>query len=272
MSNADRWEEMLGLDLQDNDYLYRIRKGSRIIYVQLLHAELMPYRCRTQDDRVLACLRKLPQWDSDWRTLTVRKNSRGIIQSTPNEFLPPALDLRTIDLPPSTFYVNVLDLIPVGRTNHRTTRVRYNDETCILKLASFQFETRTIQNEILIHSILTERGFPSKPRFIGLAYEESKDRTVGFLIEDTQGRVPGPQDLDACVRTIRQMHDYGVLHKCFHKYKMRIEGDGAKIFGFATSTTISPENTELVTAEEDPQILLRVLEDKSSIGGPFPFP
>jgi hypothetical protein len=53
---------------------------------------------------------------------------------------------------------------------------------------------------------------------------------------------------------------------------MRIEGDGAKIFGFATSTTISPENTELVTAEEDPQILLRVLEDKSSIGGPFPFP
>jgi|HubBroStandDraft_4_1064222.scaffolds.fasta_scaffold284244_2 hypothetical protein len=52
-------EEVLSLDLEDSDCLYRIRRGRRIVYVSI-HPDILPPADRTDSSRILARLRHLP--------------------------------------------------------------------------------------------------------------------------------------------------------------------------------------------------------------------
>ena len=40
-------EEVLSLDLEESDYLYRIQCGKRVVYVSVLHADIVPPDHRT---------------------------------------------------------------------------------------------------------------------------------------------------------------------------------------------------------------------------------
>jgi len=73
-------EAVLSLDLEDDDFLYRIQRESRIVYVSVLHGDIIPSEHRTDGSRILPKLRVVPNWNGGWTTLTVRKTPKGDIE------------------------------------------------------------------------------------------------------------------------------------------------------------------------------------------------
>ncbi|KAA8642594.1 uncharacterized protein ATNIH1004_011539 [Aspergillus tanneri] len=220
-------EELLSLDLEENDFLYRIRRNSRIVYVSILDEDILPPDCRTDGYRVISKLRKIPRWEDKWKTLTVRRSFQGI-ESTPDEFSPHGLDLGQINIP-STIFVNLLDLTTISRISDRISRVRCGDGTWILKVARFKHEIPALQREVSVYSTLTLSGFPHAPRFIGFVYEETKARIVGFLMEEISGKPPDIQNLKDCTEAVHLLHTFGIIHGDLNKYNFLITEHGVKV-------------------------------------------
>jgi hypothetical protein len=115
-------EEVLSLDLEDNDYLYRIRRSKRVVYVWVLHADIIPLDDRTDSSRILSSLRSIPKWNKQWKTLTVTKLYNSV-EYTINKFLLHALNYRTI-LTCSDRRYNLLDLERRSRISNRVSRAK----------------------------------------------------------------------------------------------------------------------------------------------------
>ena len=64
-------EEIISLDLEDDSLLYRLRRGHRVLYVEVKVPDLIPRYDRTESGATLKHLRLLPEWFSTWQTLTV---------------------------------------------------------------------------------------------------------------------------------------------------------------------------------------------------------
>ncbi|KAB8254064.1 hypothetical protein BDV32DRAFT_143210 [Aspergillus pseudonomiae] len=240
-------EEILSLDLEEDDFLYRIRRNSRIV--------LYSYR-------VLSKLRKILRWEEEWNTLTVRRSSQGV-ESSPNKSPPHGLDLRQIDIPDAIF-VDLLDLTTVSRISDRISCVKHGRESRILKVARFKHEIPALQQEVAVYSNLTLSGFPHAPKFIGFVYEETKFRVVGFLIESITGKPPGVQNLRDYTETVRLLHAYGIVHGDLNKYNFLITEHGAKVFDFENA--VVQGNVDPETAENEIETLAVKLEDESGIG------
>ncbi|KAI2791734.1 hypothetical protein POX_c04611 [Penicillium oxalicum] len=224
-------EEVLSLDLEDNDFLYRIRRKSRIVYVSVLHEDIIPSEERTDGSRILSNLRAVPNWNGDWTTLTIRKTPKGVIETTVDEFPPHSLNTAVIhgkDAP----YFNILDLVPFSRISDRVSRVVLGDKTLVLKIARFRHEVPALQREVSTYALLASRGFPLAPKVIGYAYEGTINRTIGLLMEDIAGSTPGSGDLEDCQITARLLHDYGILHRDLNRYNFLMTDHGAIVFDF----------------------------------------
>ncbi|KAE8327672.1 hypothetical protein BDV39DRAFT_192615 [Aspergillus sergii] len=255
-------EEVLSLDLEENDFLYRIRRDSRIVYVSILDGDILPPDYRTDGFLVLAKLQNIPKWNDKWKTLTVRNTGQGI-ESSPDEFPPHRLDLEQF-VHPSTIYVNILDLTTVSRISYRISRVRYGDKVCVLKIARFKHEIQSLQHEVSIYSKLMATEFLFCPKFIGFVYEDTKDRTIGFLMEDISGRTPSIQDLKDCTETVRLLHEYGIVHGDLNKYNLLVTEEGVKLFDFEVSA--AKEDADPGSTEDELKGLTARLEDESGIG------
>jgi predicted Ser/Thr protein kinase len=252
----------LSLDLEESDYLYRIRRNSRVVYVSILDGDIIPRDCRTDGDRVLPKLRKIPEWEEEWKTLTVRRGFQGF-ESTADEFMPHGLDLQQLNVPGAVF-LNLLDLTRVSRISDRISRVKYDGETWILKVARFRHEIPALQQEVSIYSTLTASAFPHAPKFIGFVYEETKARIVGFLMEELSGETPDIHNLRDCVETVRLLHTCGIVHGDLNKYNFLMTEYGAKIFDFEASA--AQVNVDPAAAEEELKALASKLADESGIG------
>lgn len=169
-------EEVLSLDLEDSDYLCRIRRGRQIVYVSILHPEVVPEADRTESSSTLKRLRILPAWNDQWHTLTVTKTACGI--SCQADIFQPHR-LSHLPLCPSEYY-DFLDLPCVSRISGRVSFVRLQKGVCVLKIARFRYELRALHNEIKAYSILERHGFRQAPKFLGYDYEETKDRVQAF--------------------------------------------------------------------------------------------
>lgn len=258
-----RKEEVLSLDLEENDFLYRIQRESRIVYVSVLHEDIIPVGERTDSLRILSKLRGVPKWDENWTTLTVRRSSDGVIQSTVDEFPPHFLDTKALGVQ-DPIYFNILDLKPLSRISDRISRVVLDDKTRILKIARFRHEIPALQQEVLIYASLASRGFAFAPKVLGYAYEELRDRTIGFLMEDISGRTPGAEDLKDCEKTIRLLHESGILHGDVNRYNFLMTDCGAIVFDFEVATI-----KEVVASKEsDDEIksLVEKFKDNSGVG------
>ncbi|PLB43301.1 hypothetical protein P170DRAFT_441735 [Aspergillus steynii IBT 23096] len=267
-STTARDEEVLSLDLEENDYLYRIKRDNRIVYVSILDGDLIPPDSRTDSFPILSHLRKLPKWDEEWTTLTVRRASPGStdsIESTADEFPPHGLDLAQLDLSPVVFY-NFLDLEFIARVSDRISRVKchHTGETRILKIARFAHEIPALQREVSIYSVLAASGFPLSPRVVGYVYEGTKSRTVGFLMEEIEGVVPGIQHLDECRKTVGLLHAHGVVHGDLNRYNFLVDGDRARVFDFEVA--VVQRDGDVAAAEEEMDSLEARLRDETGVG------
>jgi hypothetical protein len=164
------------------------------LYVSVLHENIIPSGEQTDG---LSDLRNAPRWNEAWTTLTVRMGPEGVIETTVDEFVPHSFDTTVIGGQDATF-VNILELIPCSRISDRVSRVVLDDKSCVLKIARFQSEVPALQQEVVTYAILASRSFSLAPQALGYVYEETRDRTVGFLMEDVLGRTPGEEDLDEC--------------------------------------------------------------------------
>ncbi|KAL4816903.1 hypothetical protein BDW67DRAFT_161097 [Aspergillus spinulosporus] len=254
-------EEVLSLDLEEEDYLYRIRRNKRIVYVSILSGDILPHDCRTDSSRILSQLRNIPMWEGEWKTITIQRNSHGL-ESTPDKFLPHGLDLRQLDSNSGSIY-NLLDLATVSRISDRISRVRCDGKTWILKVARFRHELPALQREVSVYSTLASSGFQLAPRFIGFIYEETKDRTVGFLMEEILGSHPDIQNLDECRETARRLHASGIIHGDLNRYNFLMTDSGAKVFDFEVS--VAEGDADPAAAEEEMKTLESKLKDESGI-------
>ncbi|KAJ5093214.1 hypothetical protein N7456_009075 [Penicillium angulare] len=259
-------EEVLSLDLMENDFLYRIRRDSRIVYVSVLHADIVPAGERTDSFRILSHLRVVPKWDDHWTTLTVRKGSDGVIQSIADEFQPHSLNTKLLDGQNPNYY-DIMSLELLDRISARVSRVSLGSKTSIMKIAMFQYEIRYLQREVSVYTLLASRGFRLAPKVLGHVYEEQKDRTIGFLMEDISGTEPGMDDLEACQKTIRLLHGYGVLHGDAHRYNFLMTSSGAIVFDFEAATVKDAEEVK-ESMESDNEIgsMEEKFKDDSGIG------
>jgi hypothetical protein len=155
-------EEVLSLDLEENDFLYRIRRSSRIVYVWVLDGDIIPHDSRTDSSRVLSKLRDIPIWEKDWKTLIIRKAANGA-ESASDEFMPHSLDITALGLRDPSYF-NILDLTHSCRISDRISRVKVGSETRILKIARFKHEVPSLQNEV---TVALEIGFHIKHAQIG---------------------------------------------------------------------------------------------------------
>ncbi|KFY30766.1 hypothetical protein V493_01676 [Pseudogymnoascus sp. VKM F-4281 (FW-2241)] len=240
-------EEVLSLDLEDNDYLYRIRRGKRVVYVSVLHADIIPLDHRTDGPRILSCLRCLPEWNEEWKTLTVTKSPNGV-ECTFNKFSPHALDHRAI-LTCADHRFNLLKLEHSERISDRISRVVVCGRVCVLKIARFQHELEALEKEIRAYGVLMNHRFSLVPEFIGFVYEEEENRVIGFLIEELHGRHPNIRDLRTCKYTVEQLHSIGIIHGDLNRYNIIITGHEAKLIDFEASTLQKEGHHEEATDE-----------------------
>lgn len=119
-------EEVLSPDLEGNDYLYRIRRDSRIVYVSVFHGDIIPQDHRNESFRILSNLSKVPRCNEQWTTFTVRTNSDGI-ESTVDEFAPHCLGTRAPGIQHPSYF-NILHLQRVSRISHRVSHVMFDGD------------------------------------------------------------------------------------------------------------------------------------------------
>ncbi|KFY73187.1 hypothetical protein V499_06713 [Pseudogymnoascus sp. VKM F-103] len=258
----DEQEELLSLDLEDDDYLYRIRRGHRIVYVSVLHADIVPPEHRTEGSRILSHLRLLPGWDGEWRTLTARKRGGGV-ECTVNESEAHKLDGGAVSACAGPAY-NILELERCGRIIESMARVLVGGTVCVVKIARFRHELEALQREVRVYGALRDRKFGLCLGFIGYVYEEEKSRVVGFLMEELYGRHPDIGDLGACEDTVEQLHGVGVVHGDLNKYNIIISGNEAKLIDFEVSTFLEGGHHE--KAKDELRQLAHQLLDTSEVG------
>ncbi|OBT64205.1 hypothetical protein VE03_06830 [Pseudogymnoascus sp. 23342-1-I1] len=252
-------EELLSLDLEESDYLYRIRRGKRVIYVSVLDTYIVPPNDRTEGSRILSHLRRLPGWDGGWRTLTARRKD-GAVECTVDEFMPHRLDGRSVAACVGRRF-DVVELERRGRISERVARVVVEGVVCVAKIARFRHELEALEREVRVYGALRDRGFGLAPGFVGYVYEEEEERVIGFLMEELQGRHPGVGDLRACGEAVEKLHGVGVVHGDLNRYNIIIRGNVAKLIDFEVVTFL--EDGHHVEAKDELRKLAEELLDTS---------
>jgi len=233
MTYLESHEEVLSIDLEDENDLYRIRRGRRIVYVSVLAPSIITREDKTESCKILSNLRQIPEWYEDWQTLTVSKLGDEI-RCYKNQFSPHRLRESEL-LVPCDKYFNVTDLKLVDRISDRVSLVMQEEKPCCLKIARFSHELTYLRQEIWAYSILIERRFTSAPEFYGYVYEEQTDRIIGFIMEELCGRYAGIADLQSCHTILRQMHDVGLVHGDVNKYNFIVTKRGTRLVDFEAS-------------------------------------
>lgn len=259
-------EEVLSLDLEDSDYLYRIRRGRRIVYVSIQHPDILPPADRTDSSRILARLRHLPAWNAGWNTLTVTKTAHGI-SCQADIFQPHRLSQLPLGPSPSKYY-NFLDLRRIRRISDRISFVRLDkdDADVVVKIARFRHELRALHTEIKAYGVLERHGFTHAPKFLGYVYEGTKDRIIGFLMEALRGHHPNIKDLDTCQDAMTKLHAIGIVHRDLNKFNIVLQGETAKLIDFE-AVAFQDDNEEYLKLEkEEASSLAQKLADTSGVG------
>ncbi|KAI1944140.1 hypothetical protein LOZ12_004258 [Ophidiomyces ophidiicola] len=260
-------KNILCIDVEDDEASYRVRKRSRVVYVYLLGPDIIP-RDFQYGYMLWESLQKLPKWDEEWTSLTVRKTPHGI-ESTLDETHPHGLDLKQLDIPDSMAFIEHSDLTILTGIGERLFRVLCGGESLLLKVAPFPFELRYLTTEVSTYMKLAASGFPLAPKFYGLVYEGTRDRVTGFLMEIIRGRYPTMEDLGECEEALHMLHEYGFIHKDINKFNFLVTDHGVRILDFETAVLKSDADPGAADAEM--KSLPTIIQEQLTFRGPWEF-
>lgn len=253
-------EELLSLDLEEKDLLYRIRKGGQIVYVLIDSPTTIPRQRRNDSYFILNYLRLLPRWSSDdWQTMTVDGSSKPP-RCEFDLFPPHGLPSSALQIPRQQYY-DFRDMNIKRRISDRVFVVDCEGRTRIMKIAKFKHEIGYLRCELETYNTLIRDGFTGAPEFHGYIYEETQDRVIGFLMEYLEGEHPDVRDLPECQNLLQRVHDCGLVHGDPNRYNWTRTKDGMKIFDFEAAQQKTPE-----LAEDELKSLADRLSDESGIG------
>lgn len=227
-----RDEEVLSLDLEETDLIYRIRKSRRVVYVRVDIPEIIPQGIdRTESFSILKHLRRLPGWEGPWKTMVVH-GQPAEPQCSFDTFDPPCLAASDLKIQTSKWY-DLADLDMVQSFNSQLTKVKCPDgQLRVMKTITFDHEIRYLRQELQVYHDLALKGFGGMPQFQGYVFEENRDRVIGFMMDFLDGRPAEPEDLDDCRKLLQQFHDAGWIHGDINRYNWMRTKDGMKLFDF----------------------------------------
>lgn len=254
-------EEVLSLDLEETDLLYRIRRDRRIVYVSVQDLEVIPPQDRTDSFRILSRLRRAPVWNQSWGSLSIIRQD-GIRQYVLDAFRPHALAPSELFVHCKTSY-NLLDFKNLDRLTDRLSSTMLGGKESVIKIARFKHELPYLRNEIRSYSLLINSNFQNMPKFLGYVYESEPSRVVGFIMERLTGIHPALTDLDNCRAVLQQIHDIGLVHGDANKYNWIKTDQGLKIFDFEAATQIGDAE---ITPDAEIAALPAMLSDMSRFG------
>lgn len=254
-------EEILSLDLGDWNPLYRIRRGRRILYVDVRVPKIIPEDDRTDFERVIRHLRLLPDWFTEWQTLTVA----GSIESPVcrlDAFQPHSVPAG--DLIPGTTKYDFTVFSKRDRISDRVFVSKIDDNTpAVVKIAKFRHELYYLRPEMKTYAAFGAYGFTRMPKFYGYVYEQHPNRVVGFAMEYLKGPHAGPEDLEDCSAVLKIVHQMGYLLVDFNRYNWIRTDAGMKVFDFEAAVKQSESETD---PSDELRALPAVLADESGVG------
>lgn len=158
--------------------------------------------------------------------------------------------------------VDYLDII-VGRklrTGIYEVTCPQFDTLVVAKFARFEWEIGYLENETIAYEWIDEHDIG--PRFLGHLTEDG--RVTGFLMERITGaRHANLDDLAACQKSLRQLHQLGVHHGDTNRFNFLIRGANATLIDFDSARKCDNQNLLLDEMEN----LSRYLQDTSRRGG-----
>lgn len=203
--NMDKNDKVLTVEVWHNEFHYRIRRGSRVVYVSVFHKDIIPGEMfeRTENRAILSHLRLVPKWNEEWTSLTVYKTHDGTIESILDEFPPHSLDINALGIRDQPFF-DILSFESTSRLSDRVYQVTLGDKTMMMKIAPYQYMLPALHHEVAVYSLLASRGFARAPKLLGYVYEESKARTIGFLME----RISENRQVRKISNSVKRPFDY----------------------------------------------------------------
>lgn len=268
-------DTLLAVDSAEDDCLYKMLReddvvGKRAVYLFLEYPDLIPKDARTYGPSAIRELSKLAEWydNMKWKTLTISKDESGL-RVRRDAFKPHTVsreyvheDLKFFDI------FKMQDLMEVKT---RSWRFRDQGKHCYLKMARFCFEVRALEREIKAYRELMRHGSDLAPILLGYAYEDTRDRVVGLVMEEVIGRHPSLADLATCQEALRQLHGLGIAHGDINMYNMIITKDGVKFIDFeeACLRLADQEDEWIRRTDKEMQLLEEKLSEKSGEGRPW---
>lgn len=269
-------EDVLDVEASDVDCLYRIARHdgtvTRVVYVTICDASIIPVHERTESTLILRNLRKLPGWiDLDWHTMNVLRTEAGICTEK-DPTVPHALSSETL-LNRVPRY-NISDVEILGWSKHRTSRARIDEKDVFMKIAPFSYQLRYLRQEVTMYQYLLGENLPFGPELLGYVYEETPNRVIGFLCQAIRGRHPLVADYDICMNALERLHAKGIHHGDINKFNILITPKNEVVFlDFENSTptaTSSWSDTEIATMmQTEKHGLHDALLDQSNRGRPL---
>jgi hypothetical protein len=267
---------VLDVEASDVDCLYRIARRSdfrtRVVYVTICDADIIPETERTESSLILKNLREFPDWfNEDWHIMEVFKTQDGI-HTRLDHALPHALPAEILlkHVPRYNFF----DLELLGRSKHRTSRARIGGDEVFVKISPFSYQLGYLRQEVTMYHHLSIANSPLVPELLGYVYEEIPDRIIGFLCQAIPGRHPLAADYDTCLDALKQIHATGVIHGDINKYNILITPTNKVVFidleNSRLTMTSGIAGTEMATEMEKENKELKIsLSDRSNRGRPL---
>lgn len=267
---------VLDVEASDVDCLYRIARQSntltRVVYVTICDADIIPANERTESSLVLRNLRKLADWyDQSWHTMKVSKTQYGVYVELDHVLphaLPAAILLKRVPR------YNFSNLEVLSWSKHRTSRARVGGDDVFMKIAPFPYQLGYLRQEVTMYQYLLGENSPLVPELLGYVYEETPDRVIGFLCQAISGRHPFLADYDNCMNALERIHAKGIYHGDINKYNILITPTDEVVFidleNSSSTTTSGMTDTEMATKMEEEKHKLRSsLSNESNRGRPL---
>lgn len=218
--------DILNQQIDDEDGMYRIRYGSRVGYLS------MPADVFDEDTmcRPYLLIPKLPKSPpQDWTKMHIRRNAHdGSLQITYTNDPLPAIR--------STWHQQYVDVLALKETRYYRSRIReviYQGKPAIAKIAAFDWQIPSIENETFAYSIMETylAANPEcrriSPRFLGHLTENG--RVMGMLLEKLEGEHASIQELDPCKDTLWILHKMDMIHGDPNRYNFIVEKESGEV-------------------------------------------
>lgn len=236
---------------------YRLRIGKHVRYLTIA-TDVFDEETMSIPYLLLPRLPTIP--DGPWTTMNISKGNDGSPRSS--------LSYEPLEAVTSIWHPQQIDILSLPEVRHLKSEVYetiYQGRRAIAKMASFDWQIGTIEDETFLYSLMTQDSMAYKyiPGFIGHLTENG--RVMGMLLEFLEGRAAGIEDLERCTSVLSWLHGLGIVHGDANRYNFVVNNTGhVYVIDFA--------NTEPWTAEgarKEMEGLREQLEETHLRGAPF---